>query len=664
MSPPITFTCPLPPERLLFESMNFSAGLSTLGEMQLSLVSKWPDIDPDKLLGQPVTVKMRMRDETERSFHGYVTRFGIGVHRGRQYGYQATVRPWLWLLTRTSDCRIFQDKTVPEIVTEVFQDHSVAHFKFNTFRTYRKWTYCVQYRESDYNFVARLLEHEGIYWYFEHIDGKHQLVLVDSQSAHDPAPDCDRLPFYEGGADAPPDRDLVSSWSASRGLKSGKVVLTSYDFQCPSTDLKVDSAKPRSYDLADYEIFDFQGDYVQASDASQWAEDRIDEIHSSQQQQRGTSNAQGIEVGRLLTLHRHPREDQNAEYLITTLSMTARVNAYESGSNNSGEVRCDFNAIPSAQQFRPRRSTRKPCMQGPQTAVVVGPPGEEIHTDAHGRVKVQFHWDRYGQRNETSSCWIRVSQPWAGKGWGSVSIPRIGQEVIVGFLEGDPDQPIITGSVYNAEQAPPYALPESAVVSGIKSNTHKGSGSNEMSMNDTAGKEKITIHGQYDMGTTVEHDQTNTVNNKFTETIKSDTKITVTEGTYNHDVAAGTATYHVQGALTEKYDATQTTTVKGALTIASTTGPISISSDAQHIYIHAATSIQLHTGASKLWMASDGNISLEGVNVTISGSSGVFVKGGVVHSEAESEHQTKGAVVLSEGSATNTVKGGMVMLNP
>jgi type VI secretion system secreted protein VgrG len=236
-----------------------------------------------------------------------------------------------------------------------------------------------------------------------------------------------------------------------------------------------------------------------------------------------------------------------------------------------------------------------------------------------------------------------------------VSIPRIGQEVVVDFLEGDPDQPLITGRVYNGDNPPPYALPGAAVISGIKTKTHKGVGYNEISADDTAGKEKITIHGQYDMNTTVEHDQTNAVKNDFTETIKKNAKIEISEGTYKHDVKTGTADYHVQGALVEKYDATQETTVKSKITIKSTSS---------EIVIDAATRIELHTGSSKLVMHSNGDISLEGVNITVKGSTIVTIDGGIVHSQAKSEHQTTGAIVLSDGSASNTVKGGMVMLNP
>ena len=526
MPVPITLKSPLPAKDLMFESMTASAGLSLLCEMQLGLVSEKSDLKPEDLLGKPITVSVALRDDKQRHFHGYVTRFGIGAHRGRFFGYQASVRPWLWFLTRTADCRIFQELSVPDIVKQVFEDHGNANFEFKLFRSYRKWVYCVQYRETDYNFIARLLEHEGIYWYIEHGDGTSKVILVDSQSAHDPAPDCKSLPYYEDAAASTPEAESISDWRFASEVESDKVMLTSYDFERPSTSLKADSTKSHKYSLPELEMFDFQGDYVQSADGVQWAEDRLDEHQSRFQMAHGGSNAHGIEVGRLLELAKHPRADQNNQYLITSISVNAHVDAYESDSS-AGAFRCDFSAIPSAQQFRPPRRTPKPFVQGPQTAVVVGPSGEEIFTDKHGRVKVQFHWDRLGQKNEKSSCWVRVSQPWAGKGWGAVSIPRIGQEVVVDFLEGDPDQPIVTGRVYNAEQTPPFPLPAGAVVSGIKSKSHKAGGYNEMSMDDTPGKEKFTIHGQYDMGSTVEHDQTTTVHNNRTDKVDVDDSETV-----------------------------------------------------------------------------------------------------------------------------------------
>ncbi len=399
---------------------------------------------------------------------------------------------------------------------------------------------------------------------------------------------------------------------------------------------------------------------MQKPHGEQYAAVRIEEFDAQFETAQGATSARGISVGCLLTLSGFPRDDQNREHLIVAASHDLEYSQYESLPQSSpASYECSFVAMSSKQQFRPRRATPKPFVQGPQTAVVVGPAGDEIYTDDYARVKVQFHWDRYGKRDENSSCWIRVAQMWAGKGWGSVSTPRIGHEVIVDFLEGDPDQPIVMGSVHNAENKPPHK----GVVSGLKSNTHKGRGYNEMTMDDTAGKEKITIHAQYDMGTTVEHDQTNTVNNTFTETIKSHAKIAITEGTYSHDVAANTAAYHVKGALKEDYDDTQTTTIKNALVIKSTSGPITVTSDSQKIELKAATYIQLECGASKIKMDAGGNISVEGVVVTINGAANVTTKGGTVHSEADSEHQTKGAIVISQASGTNMVKGGMVMLN-
>jgi type VI secretion system secreted protein VgrG len=670
---PIEFVCALPPEALRFESMSATQGISALDQIELQLLSAKPDLAAEDLLGLPAGVRIEQRGGSKRHFNGIVTRFGTGRSQGRWYRYQATLRPWLWFLTQTTDCRIFQDKTVPQIVEAVFGDHSaIANFEFKLYKSYRTRVYCVQYRESDFNFVARLLEEEGIYWYLKHEAGSHQLVLVDDIGALAPAEGAEKLPYYANTGQVPPNADYVASWSASREVRTGKVALTSYDFERPSTGLAVDQTLPRSHKLDDLEQFDFNGEYIQAADGQHLADCRVEELQCGFERLAGRTNALALSVGALFTLERHPRADQNAQYLCLNSSVAVQVAAHEGGTGADQDYQCSFAAAPSAHPFRPARRTPKPFVQGPQTAVVVGPPGEELFTDKYGRVKVQFHWDRYGQKNEKSSCWMRVSQPWAGKSWGAVSIPRIGQEVVVSFLEGDPDQPLITGRVYNAEQMPPFALPEGAVISGIKSKTHKGQGFNELSMDDTPGKEKVNIHGQYDMATTVLHDQTNTVkNNKtttvdgtFTETIKKDTKITISEGTYSHDVATGTATYHVQAALTETYDATQTTKVQDELKISTTAGPINISADANEIFVKAATKITLEVGASKLMMDAAGNISLTGVNVTVKGSAMVTVKGGIVHSEADSEHQTKGAVVLSDGSATNTVKGGMVMLNP
>jgi type VI secretion system secreted protein VgrG len=524
-------TTPLGEEVLLFHGMHAREELSRLFEYQLDLLSP---IEPkkvvnfDDILGKNVTVKLALPDDNTRYFNGYVTRFSQSGTFGRYHRFSAVVRPWFWFLTRTADCRIFQEMTVPDIVKQVFADHGTADFKFELTGSYRKWTYCVQYRETDFNFVSRLLEQEGIYYYVRHTDGHNTLVLTDSTSKHVATPGYEQLPFIAPERLVRPELEHINRWEFRREIQPGVYVHDDYDLERPSVELKTRKVLARTYAPSDYEVYDYPGLYVQKPDGEQYAAVRIDELGTRFEVAHASTNAKGVSVGALLSLEDCPREDQNCEHLILAASHDLEFSEYEAMPEGAGtRYNCTFSAMTSKQQFRPRRATPKPFVQGPQTAMVVGPAGDEIYTDKFGRVKVQFHWDRYGKKDENSSCWIRVSHPWAGKGWGSVATPRIGQEVIVDFLEGDPDQPIITGRVYNAETQPPFGFPAGAVLSGIKSNTHKGSGYNELSMDDTAGKEKITIHGQYDMNSTIEHDQTLTVHNCRTDTIDVDDSETV-----------------------------------------------------------------------------------------------------------------------------------------
>ena len=519
-------TTPLGEEVLLFHGMHAREELSRLFEYQLDLLSP---IEPkkvvnfDDILGKNVTVKLALPDDNTRYFNGYVTRFSQSGTYGRYHRFSAVVRPWFWFLTRTADCRIFQEMTVPDIVKQVFTDHGTADFKFELTGSYRKWTYCVQYRETDFNFVSRLLEQEGIYYYVRHTDGHNTLVLTDSTSKHVATPGYEQLPFIAPERLVRPELEHVNRWEFRREIQPGVYVHDDYDLERPSVELKTRKVLSRTYAPSDYEVYDYPGLYVQKPDGEQYAGVRIDELGTQFEVAHGSTNAKGVSVGALLSLADCPREDQNCEHLVLAASHDLEFSEYEAMPEGAGtRYNCTFSAMTSKQQFRPRRATPKPFVQGPQTAMVVGPAGDEIYTDKFGRVKVQFHWDRYGKKDENSSCWIRVSHPWAGKGWGSVATPRIGQEVIVDFLEGDPDQPIITGRVYNAESQPPFGFPAGAVLSGIKSNTHKGAGYNELSMDDTAGKEKITIHGQYDMNSTIEHDQTLTVHNCRTDRVDVD----------------------------------------------------------------------------------------------------------------------------------------------
>src|SRR3954470_1419667 len=511
---------PLGEDVLLFHGMSAREEMSRPFEYQLDLLSKKKDVNLDQILGKNVTIKLGLPDDQTRYFNGYVTRFAQGGMFGPYHRYLATVRPWLWFLTRTADCRIFQEMKVPDIIKMVFADHPSADYKLELTGTYKKWTYCVQYRETDFNFVSRLMEQEGIGYYFRHSDGHDTLVLTDSATKHQPVPGYEKLSFIAPNQQVKPDSEHVHAWDFQREIQPGAFVHDDYDLERPSVELKASKPLPRGYTPSDYEVYDYPGLYVQKPDGEQYASVRIEEMAAQFEVSRAATNARGLSVGALMNLEHHTREDQNREYLIVSGSYDLSFENYESLPDAGGtSYRCAFAAMPSSQQFRPKRITPKPFVQGPQTAVVVGPGGEEIYTDKYGRVKVQFHWDRRGKKDENSSCWIRVSHPWAGKGWGSVATPRIGQEVIVDFLEGDPDQPIITGRVYNAEQLPPFGFPAGAVISGIKSDTHKGSGFNEMSLDDTAGKERVFIHGQYNMDTVVENDQTSTVHNCRTDRV-------------------------------------------------------------------------------------------------------------------------------------------------
>ena len=563
-------TTPLGADVLLFHSMHAREELGRLGEYQLDLLSVKGDINLDDILGKNVTVKLALPDDATRYFNGYVTRFSQGGMHGRYHRYFAMVRPWLWFLTRTADCRIFQDMTVPDIIKKVFGDHGTADFKFDLTNPYRKWTYCVQYRETDFNFVSRLMEEEGIYYYVKHTDGHNTVFLTDSYSGHATFPGAKEIHFISPEKLARPDIEHISSWDFTREIQPGVYVHDDYDLERPSVELLTKKVVPRTYAPSNYEVYDYPGHYLQKANGEHYASVRIDEYSSQFEVAHASTNVRGLNVGYLFSLLDCERADQNHEHLVVAATYDLEFSDYETIPDRGGaSYRCSFAAMSSKQQFRTKRSTPKPFVQGPQTAVVVGPAGDEIYTDKFGRVKVQFHWDRLGKKDQNSSCWIRVSHPWAGKGWGSVATPRIGQEVIVDFLEGDPDQPIITGRVYNAELQPPFGFPAGAVLSGTKSQTHKGAGFNELSMDDTAGKEKITIHGQYDMNSTIEHDQTLTVHNNRTDRVDVDDSESVGNNQkwdvgVNRDAKIGSnETLKVGANRTKNVGANETVTIGG-----------------------------------------------------------------------------------------------------
>ena len=521
---------PLGGDVLLLQSLDGSEELGRLFHYQLELTSENSAVKFDQLLGKPMGLTLELHDGGKRYFHGIACNCRQTVGNGQYAGYQVSLRPWLWLLTRTSDCRIFQNKTVPDIIKQVFRDLGFSDFEDSLSRSYREWEYCVQYRESSFDFVSRLMEQEGIYYYFRHEKARHVLVLADAYGAHSTVDGYASVPFF------PPEqqmreRDHFYDWQLAREVQPGSLALTDYDFQRPAASLEVRSSVSRSHGNADYPLFDYPGEYVQSKDGEHYARTRIEAIHTQFERVQLRGRARGLGSGHLFKLTGYDRADQNREYLVVGARYRIHQDAYETGfADASEQFTSELDCMDASQAFRPLPLTPMPIVRGPQTALVVGPGGEEIWTDQYGRVKVHFYWDRHDQSNENSSCWMRVSQAWAGKNWGAVHIPRIGQEVIVSFLEGDPDRPIITGRVYNAEQTVPYELPANATQSGIKSRSSKSgtpANFNEIRLEDKKGEEQLFIHAEKNQDIEVENDETHWVGHDRTKTIDNDETVHV-----------------------------------------------------------------------------------------------------------------------------------------
>jgi type VI secretion system secreted protein VgrG len=524
---------PLGKDVLVLHALRGVEALSYPFEWTLEMLSEKGDINPDDLLGNKVSVGMTLPNKKKRWFHGFVSEFSTGEWVQNYSTYRAIVRPWFWLLTRTADCRIFQEKTVPQIFEEVVKQYGLTDYQLKLSGSYEPWEYCVQYRETDFNFLSRLLEQEGIYYFFVHEEGKHTMMLVDDASQHQAWPGYEKIPYYAPGGNADErERDHLENWKWTKSVQPGTYATDDFDFEKPKKALSGSDTVSRSHARADFEIYDYPAEIakMESSATELVAKVRIQELQTSYLTARGDGNAAGLGAGWKFALDKYPRKDLNIDYLTTMARYSMTSDSFETGTHTGEDFSIAIEAIDFKTPFRPARRTPKPVVQGAQTAMVVGKAGEEIFTDKYGRVKVQFHWDRYGKQDEKSSCWVRVSQLWAGKAWGGIHIPRIGQEVIVSFLEGDPDQPIITGRVYNGDSMPPYALPANATQSGIKSRSSKGGGEanfNEIRFEDKKGSEMLTLHAEKDQEVTVEHDEAVSIGHDRTETVGHDETITI-----------------------------------------------------------------------------------------------------------------------------------------
>jgi type VI secretion system secreted protein VgrG len=476
-------------------------------QFNLELAMDETEPDFEAILGKSGLLTIEGSEGT-RYVSGILSKFEQTGEPTRLTQYKAELVPKIWLLGLRRQSRIFQEMSVPDIIKKVLSDAKLPsnEFQFKLKRTYSPREYCVQYRESDLAFISRLMEDEGIYFWFEHSKSGHILIMADASSAHIPIEGDSKLLFHSATGEEP-ELEHVFKFRYAQEVRPGAVVLRDFDFKKPKLDLTANKSADRDTDL---QIYDYPGSYVAPTDGTALIEVRLQELQASRKVGEGKSNCRRLIPGYKFTLEQHQRKDFNCEYLLTRVAhVGSQIQALKeaAGATQANEYRADISCIPANLQFRPARRTPRPVVHGSQTAIVTGPAGEEIYPDEHGRVKAQFHWDREGKRDEKSSCWMRVSQTWAGPSWGAIVIPRIGQEVIVQFLEGDPDRPIITGTVYNGDNRPPFSLPGGKSQAGFKTNsTLGGSGYNEFILDDTKSNELIRVHGQYDMDTTIEHD--------------------------------------------------------------------------------------------------------------------------------------------------------------
>lgn len=690
--------------------------ISRLFQFKIDLISTDGEIDYDQLIRQPGLLAIR-GGAGLRYLHGIISRFEQTGKEGGWTRYRAEVVPAVWTLSRRANCRIFQNQNVPDIIKKVLTDGGITsdQFRFSIRKSYASREFCVQYRESDLSFITRLMEQYGLFYFFEHTPEADVMIIGDDPVVHVPVPDPSRVTYRAPGTSGVSDQEHIFEYCYNREIQTGAVRLRDFDFKKPGLNLEQEAGGDEDANL---EVYDYPGEYLLPDEGGDLARIRLEELQAKGQIGSGQSDCRRLIPGYRFSLVQHDRSDFNREYLLTRVSQNGSqiqvLGADAAGRKGEGTIyQNQFECIPSDVPFRPARITKTPVVQGPQTAIVVGPKGEEIYTDHLGRVKVQFHWDREGKQDEKSSCWIRVAQLWAGASWGAMFLPRIGQEVIVDFLEGDPDQPIITGRVYNGDNMPPYALPVEKTKSTIKSDSSKGGGgSNEIRFEDDKGKEEFFIHAQKDMNEQVENDmstsvgsdQAVSVGNNQTVTVKKERKVTVEEGNDSLDISSGKQTVTVKGdaGLTVQagkrevsvrggdYSASTDQSVhlqatKGVLVTGTSEG-VSIKGEGKGITAEGlgGSGVKITgtpnfeaNGVSKAVVNSpdidigNGTIKLHGSRIELSvggnsiviDSSGITINGAAVNSIASGANTIQGGSITAQTGGIHTIIGAVVKIN-
>jgi type VI secretion system secreted protein VgrG len=710
-------TGPLPEGGLLLETFQGKETLGTPYRYDLTLLSDDANIPVDKVLGQPLTVHLKLDTGDTRYFHGIVTYFAKTGFAMKHTRYVAIVNPKLMLFDYTRDCRILFDFNVTGIVKEVLAQRGFTDVQETLNGSYRMREYTVQYRESDFNFVQRLLEEEGIYHFFKHDKDKHTLVMADSAAAHATVSGYEEVLYLPKQRKQAREEEHFWSLNTAGSLYPGKfTILRGYDYTKPrpGTTLLEQKLSLAPQPGADFEDYDYPGGLSEKTDAEASASVSVEGDHVANTIIEVEGNTMGLGTGNLVKLRKplslegefNPFWDEadfDKQYLITSATYSISINQYETGdvAPSDQPFKATYTLLDSQSHFHPARTAPKPRIEGPQTAIVVGPSGDEIYTDKFGRVKVQFDWDRLGHRDEKSSIWVRVAQVWAGKQWGAIHIPRIGQEVIVDFLDGDPDRPIVTGRVYNADSMPPYSLPDNKTQSGIKSRSSKGgtaSNFNELRFEDKKGSEEVHLQAEKDFNIlvknnetrnvghdrvkTVENDETTNITGNRTEDVGKDETITI-HGNRTEDVSKDeTITIHgnrtetvdknetitisggrtesvtkdesitISGGRTESVSKDETISISGARQVSVSKGDTltvgsgrtqSITGDdsvnvSKKLVFDAGNEITIKTGDARITMKKDGTIVLKGKNISIDAS-------GKINAKASSDVIIKGSKI-------------------
>ncbi|KTB70198.1 type IV secretion protein Rhs [Pseudomonas sp. ICMP 3272] len=585
-----------PEQELLLESFRGSEGLSRAYQFDLLLVCQDSGVELKSMMGQHVVIEIELADGSPRYIAGYLTRFASGGSDGGMAKYTATLNPWFSMLKNRFDTRIFQGNTVEEVVTQVFaMCTAFSKHEFRLSKPLKRYTYITQYRESDFNFVQRLLEEEGMFYYFEHTAEGHTMIICDDSTTLVPLPEQPQIRFHS--ASVTETADSIIEWNGDRKLQSGKIAVQTFDYRQPNNRLPVAmNSLNQQGDVENFEVYDFPGQYTHGTydEGEALLRLRVEALELRGKSFRGTSNCRAMKPGYTFELLQHYDHDQGSpedrQFLLVLVD--------SEGHNNylNGQQASYFNTFSCVRKkivFRPQLTTNRSVISGPQTAIVVGPPGEEIFTDELGRVKIQFHWDRKGEHNDKSSCWVRVAQSGASGGFGSIQIPRVGDEVVVVFLDGNPDRPLVMGSLYNSQNTPPWSLPANKTQSGFLTRSAKGDGgtANFFRFEDKAGAEQVIMHAERNMDTEIELDEKHEVGNNR--------KVTV-GGTNTEIIQKDTVTNVQQGSFTLKVDN-------------------------QFIQVDAKQYILLKVGDSSISITPDG-IQIKGKVINVLGES-TFVKG-------------------------------------